>query len=72
MVKGIAGLLVDMKTRSLIVCAVDASFQTLSFVQRCGGMLKATFAEVITFILPRMMPVFNRRAHENRLVDPNQ
>ena len=45
-VKGVAGLLVDAKTSSLLVCAVDPSFQTLGFVQRYDlvtGALKATF-----------------------------
>jgi len=45
-VKGVTGLLVDAKTSSLLVCAVDATFQTLGFVQRydlATGALKATF-----------------------------
>jgi hypothetical protein len=45
-VKGVAGLLVDQVTSSLLACAVDPSFQTLGFVQRydlATGALKATF-----------------------------
>jgi sugar lactone lactonase YvrE len=45
-VKGVAGLLVDQETSSLLACAVDPSFQTLGFVQRYDlvtGALKATF-----------------------------
>ncbi len=52
MVTGVGGLLVDAKTNSLLVCAVDASFQTLAaglasgFVQRydlATAAVKATF-----------------------------
>lgn len=45
-VKGIAGVLIDEQTQSLLICAVDATFQTVPTVQRYDletGALEATF-----------------------------
>jgi hypothetical protein len=46
-VKGVAGVLVDAMTNSLIICAVDGTFMSVPTVQRYDlttGALKATFS----------------------------
>jgi len=48
-VKGIAGLLVDDTSNALLICAVDATFQTVATVQRYD---LATGAHLATFSFP--------------------